>query len=112
MWYIFPQIAGLGHSSMTRRYAIHNEQEASAYLHHPILGERLKVCTGLVNEVQGRSARAIFGSTDEMKFRSCMTLFDYVVRDNGLFDVALLKYFDGKRDQTTIDLLDKAHTFR
>jgi uncharacterized protein (DUF1810 family) len=108
MWYIFPQIAGLGHSSMARRYAIEDEQEASAYLHHSILGERLKVCTSLVNEVKGRSARAIFGSIDEMKFRSCMILFDYVARDSGLFDVALSKYFDGKRDRVTIGKLDQA----
>src|SRR5882724_5032291 len=75
MWFIFPQIAGLGHSAMAQRYAISSLQEAQAYLDHAILGSRLRDCTGLVTRVEGRTAREILGPPDDMKFRSCLTLF-------------------------------------
>ena len=105
IWFIFPQIAGLGHSSMAQRFAIGSLDEAKAYLQHPVLGTRLRECTQLVLDVDGRSAEEIFGYPDHLKFRSCMTLFLTAATDNALFKNALLKYFDGKPDQLTLDLL-------
>ena len=102
MWFIFPQIAGLGHSAMARRYAISSRSEASAYLDHPVLGPRLRECTRLVNAIEGRSAHEIFGSPDDVKFRSCMTLFAEVTVDNDAFDAALRRFFDGERDPATL----------
>ncbi len=75
MWFIFPQLAGLGSSAMAERYAIGSLDEARAYLQHPLLGERLRICTAAVNAVRGRTAGQVFGSPDDMKFRSSMTLF-------------------------------------
>jgi len=105
IWFIFPQIAGLGHSSMAQQFAIASLDEAKAYLQHPTLGPRLKACTQLVLDVNGRSAEEIFGYPDHLKFRSCMTLFLTAATDNTLFNNALLKYFDGKPDQSTLDIL-------
>jgi uncharacterized protein (DUF1810 family) len=105
MWFIFPQIRGLGHSDTARRFAISSRQEAEAYLRHPTLGPRLRECSGLATLVQGRSARQIFGPTDELKFRSCMTLFAHVTPDNAVFEAALRKYFGGEPDHLTLDLL-------
>jgi len=105
MWFIFPQIRGLGHSDTARRFAISSRQEAEAYLRHPILGPRLRDCSRLATLVQGRSARQIFGSTDELKFRSSMTLFAHVTPDNADFVAALRKYFGGEPDPLTLDLL-------
>ncbi|TKB59343.1 MAG: DUF1810 domain-containing protein [Nitrospira sp.] len=105
IWFIFPQIPGLGHSEMARQFAITLLDEAKAYLRHPILGPRLRACTQLVLEVNGRSAEEIFGYPDHLKFRSCMTLFLTAATDNTLFKNALLKYFDGQPDQLTLDLL-------
>ena len=102
MWFVFPQIEGLGRSETSRRYAISSRQEAEAYLKHPILGPRLRECTQLVNLVQGRSAREIFGSPDDLKFRSSLTLFATVTSDNGVFNEALQKYFGGKPDIHTL----------
>ncbi|OAI45468.1 calpastatin [Rhizomicrobium sp. SCGC AG-212-E05] len=104
MWFIFPQIAGLGHSAMAQRYAIANIEEARAYLAHPLLGERLRECTQAVLDVSGKGAHQIFGSPDDLKFRSSMTLFDQASPD-GIFRVALDKYFDGKDDPLTISKL-------
>src|SRR5689334_1912049 len=95
MWFIFPQIAGLGHSAMSMRYAISSLAEAEAYLKHPALGPRLRECTRLVMLVEGRSAREILGSPDDMKFHSCLTLFAKAAPDDSLFRDALEKYFDG-----------------
>jgi len=106
MWYIFPQIAGLGHSEMSRRYAIASREEAGAYLSHPVLGPRLRECTDLVNSLDGRSANDVFGSPDDLKFRSSMTLFEAVANDPEPFETALEKYYDGDRDQKTLDRLD------
>jgi uncharacterized protein (DUF1810 family) len=105
MWFIFPQIAGLGHSSMAQQFAMGSLDEAKAYLQHPILGSRLRECTQLVLNVEGRSAEEIFGYPDYLKFRSCLTLFLTAAPDNALFNASLLKYFHGKPDQLTLDLL-------
>jgi len=105
IWFIFPQIAGLGHSAMAQKFAIASLDEATAYLQHPILGPRLRACTQLVLDVNGRSAEEIFGYPDHLKFRSCMTLFLTTAPDNTIFNDALLKYFDGKPDQLTLDIL-------
>jgi uncharacterized protein (DUF1810 family) len=102
MWFIFPQIAGLGHSSTAQQYAISSLAEATAYLEHPVLGERLRECTRLVNEVEGRSASGIFGYPDDMKFRSSMTLFARAGKENAVFREALAKYFAGEEDGATL----------
>ena len=102
MWFIFPQIAGLGHSEMARTFAISSRAEAAAYLAHPILGPRLRECTGLVDRIEGRVAREIFGSPDDMKFRSSMTLFAAASEDNAIFEEALQKYFAGIGDPATL----------
>jgi uncharacterized protein (DUF1810 family) len=107
MWYIFPQIEGLGVSSMAQEYAISSQEEAEAYSEHPILGSRLRECTQLVMNVEGRSSEQIFHYLDNLKFRSCMTLFEHSATDCGIFRDALLKYFGGKRDQLTLDILKK-----
>lgn len=102
MWFIFPQIAGLGHSAMAQRYAISSLHEADAYLKHPVLGPRLRECTRLVLQVDGKSAYEILGSPDDMKFHSCLTLFARAAPDEALFNAALDKYFDGRDDALTI----------
>ncbi|RXZ36295.1 DUF1810 domain-containing protein [Oxalobacteraceae bacterium CAVE-383] len=115
MWFIFPQIAGLGNSETARRFAIVSLPEAHAYLHHPLLGERLRKCTALVNAVQGKSAYAIFGDPDEMKFRSSMTLFSAASGeaspDRRLFNNALHKYFDDEPDGATLARLPEQPQF-
>jgi uncharacterized protein (DUF1810 family) len=105
MWFIFPQIAGLGSSSTARFYAMSSLAEAVAFLRHPLLGARLRECTELVLQVSGKTAFEVFGSPDDVKFRSCMTLFDKVTPNDGLFERALTKYFKGERDPRTIELL-------
>lgn len=105
VWFIFPQIAGLGHSDMAQQFAIASLDEAKAYLEHPVLGQRLRECTQLVLNVEGRSAEEIFGYPDYLKFRSCMTLFLTAATDSTIFNDTLLKYFDGKPDQMTLDIL-------
>jgi uncharacterized protein (DUF1810 family) len=104
MWFIFPQIAGLGHSEMAQRFAISSREEALAYLAHPLLGSRLRECTALVNAVEGRSLLDILGSPDDLKFCSSMTLFN-AVGSEPEFSAALAKFFDGKADQRTLELL-------
>ena len=105
MWFIFPQIRGLGRSPTSIEYAISSLDEAQAYLQHPVLGPRLKECTQLVLDVDGRSATDIFGSPDDVKFRSSMTLFAQACRDDNIFHRALQKYFEGVSDQLTLDRL-------
>ena len=108
MWFIFPQLKGLGASPMAVRYAISGWKEAEAYLQHAILGSRLRQCTELVLQVEGRSIREIFGTPDDLKFRSSMTLFANASRENQVFELALQKYFAGQPDQLTIEgLRDK-----
>jgi uncharacterized protein (DUF1810 family) len=105
MWFIFPQIRGLGSSPMANYYGITSLREAEAYLSHRTLGPRLRNCTRLVLDVQGRSVEEIFGYPDDLKFRSCMTLFWRATTDNQVFDEALQKYFAGVPDQATLDRL-------
>lgn len=105
MWFIFPQIAGLGHSEMAWRYAIPGLAEAQAYLAHPLLGARLRTCSRLVEAIPGATAPAIFGSPDDRKFRSSMTLFAQAAPGEAVFRDCLRKYFDGKPDPATLALL-------
>ena len=105
MWFIFPQLRGLGHSHMATVYGIASRQEAEAYLAHPILEPRLKVCTQLVNQIEGRSIEEIFGSPDDVKFRSSMTLFARAAPHNQVFQDALQKYFAGQPDSLTLERL-------
>jgi uncharacterized protein (DUF1810 family) len=105
MWFIFPQLQGLGHSSIATEFAISCREEASAYLHHPILGPRLRECTELVNRIEGRSIEQIFGYPDNLKFRSSMTLFAHSTSENKVFDEALEKYFGGEPDPLTLERL-------
>jgi uncharacterized protein (DUF1810 family) len=105
MWFVFPQIAGLGSSPTARFFAIVSLAEAVAYLRHPILGPRLAECTMLVNRIEGRSALDIFGSPDDLKFRSSMTLFREAASDNAVFRQALDKYFAGEPDRRTLEIL-------
>ena len=107
MWFVFPQIAGLGHSPIARTYAISSLEEAKAYLRHPILGPRLMECTQLVLEVSERTIHEIFGSPDDMKFRSSMTLFARAAPENPLFENALKKYYGGVHDPLTLELLER-----
>ena len=102
MWFIFPQIAGLGRSPTAAFYAITSLDEARAYLAHPVLGPRLKECARLVLDVEGSTARDVFGPIDEMKFRSSMTLFMKAAPDEPLFAQCLQKYFSGEPDEATL----------
>jgi uncharacterized protein (DUF1810 family) len=105
MWFVFPQLAGLGHSAMARQYAISSLAEARAYLEHPVLGGRLVELTKLVNQVNGRSIHDIFGSPDDLKFHSSMTLFAQARPDEPVFREALDKYFGGGMDKGTVEKL-------
>ena len=105
MWYIFPQIEGLGFSSISRRFSIKSIDEAKAYLDHPVLGPRLIKCAEAVVRVEGRSAVEIFGYPDDLKLKSCATLFASVVPAGSVFDRLLAKYYDGTRDEKTLHLL-------
>ena len=105
MWFIFPQIRGLGHSPTALRFAISSLAEAQAYLQHPILGPRLRTCTEMVNAINGRSIEGIFGFPDHLKFRSCMTLFSNASPQETVFVEALSKYFAGKPDPLTLSRL-------
>ncbi len=103
MWFVFPQIAGLGRSAMARRYALRSLDEARAYLAHPVLGPRLVQCVGLVNAVQSRTADAMFGSPDDLKFHSSMTLFALAQQGEAAFRRALDRYFGGAMDPLTAE---------
>jgi len=105
MWFVFPQLAGLGSSPMAQRYAIGSLDEARAYLDHPLLGFRLREVTAAVNGVEGRTAHAIFGSPDDFKFRSSMTLFQAAAPDEPAFGEALASYFGSEPDSRTLELL-------
>ena len=102
MWFIFPQIAGLGQSEMARRYAIRNEDEAAAYLAHPVLGPRLRECARLVATHRDMDIKDIFDSPDDLKFHSSMTLFNDVAPDEAVFQTCLDQFFDGKPDAATL----------
>ena len=105
IWFIFPQIRGLGHSEMAQHYGVSSREEAEAYLAHPVLGARLRECTRLVVEVEGRSVDQIFGDPDNLKFRSSMSLFASAAPDEPVFRQALQKYFGGQLDPNTVALL-------
>ena len=105
MWFIFPQIGGLSSSAMSRRFAITSLEEADAYLEHSVLGPRLVQCTEFVINTSGRTLKQILGPTDNMKFRSCMTLFAHTTASTKVFEDALQRYFSGRYDQLTLDRL-------
>lgn len=107
MWFIFPQLRGLGSSSTSFTYGIASRQEARAFSEHPVLGSRLRECTSMVMTIDGRSAKDIFGYPDYLKFRSCMTLFEQSAQPAELFRDALLKFFAGKPDGRTLELLSR-----
>ena len=107
MWFVFPQVSGLGRSAMARHYAIGSLAEARAYLAHPVLGACLVECTGLVNQVEGRSIQEIFGSPDDLKFHSSMTLFTLAHPDAPVFRRALGQYFDGALDPLTVEVVSR-----
>lgn len=105
MWFVFPQLAGLGSSAMARRYAISSLDEAQAYLAHPVLGPRLRECSGLVLQAGQPDVHRIFGSPDDLKFRSCMTLFQRVAPQEAVFGACLDRFFGGRPDPATLGLL-------
>jgi len=107
MWFVFPQIEGLGHSSMARTFALSSIDEARAYLEHAVLGPRLRECAQLVCAVRGKTIHEIFGSPDDMKFRSSMTLFARTASGDSIFDEALKKYFGGEPDPLTLSRIDR-----
>src|SRR6185503_4324817 len=104
-WFIFPQIAGLGFSAISRHYAIQSLDEARAYLKHPVLGPRLREICGIVSRIEGKTAHEIFDSPDDMKLRSSMTLFAHATEDNAVFLGVLRKYFGGVEDARTMELI-------
>jgi len=109
MWFVFPQLAGLGRSETARRYAISSLDEARAYLAHPLLGARLRQCSALVLAVQGRTIAEIFGAPDDLKFHSSMTLFLAADSSQTIFSECLHKYFNGRTDEGTLSLLQSDH---
>jgi uncharacterized protein (DUF1810 family) len=108
IWYIFPQFEGLGSSPMSRQYSIKSVAEAEAYLRHPTLGPRLLECCEAALGVEGRSAHDIFGSPDDLKLRSCATLFSHVTPAGSVFERLIDKYFEGRRDGRTLHLMGVA----
>ena len=108
MWFIFPQIAGLGRSEIGYFYAIKSPAEAEAYLHHPILGPRIVECCEALLQVDGKSASEIFGFPDDLKLRSSVTLFSTIAGPGSVFDQVIAKYFEGRPDQRTLELLQRA----
>jgi uncharacterized protein (DUF1810 family) len=107
MWFVFPQIAGLGQSPISRQFAISSLAEAAAYLDHPVLGPRLRECAQILADIKGRSADQIFGSIDAIKLRSSMTLFHRAAPDEPLFGQVVTRYFDGIPDHSTDALLSQ-----
>ena len=105
MWFIFPQIEGLGHSAMAQRYAIRSADEAAAYLAHPVLGPRLRACATAVASHDDRGVDEIFGHPDNLKFHSSMTLFADVAPDEAIFQACLDQFFDGRADLATVERL-------
>ncbi|MFL5778174.1 MAG: DUF1810 domain-containing protein [Chloroflexota bacterium] len=108
MWFIFPQIAGLGQSPTSRHFAIGSLEEARAYLEHPLLGRRLRECAGLVLGIEGRTAEEIFGSIDARKLRSSMTLFQRAAREDPVFQQVLDRYYHGTADEATDAILARS----
>jgi uncharacterized protein (DUF1810 family) len=108
IWFVFPQLRGLGRSGIAQHYGISSLDEARAYLAHPVLGPRLRECTGLVAAIEGRSVDDIFGWPDNLKVRSSMTLFAEATDDNAEFRAVLDKFYDGEEDPATVELLNAA----
>lgn len=102
MWYVFPQLDGLGHSAMAERYALAGIEEARAYLAHPLLGPRLQACVTALLQHSDKSAKAMLGSPDCLKLRSCLTLFARAAPDNPLFQLALVQFYGGEPDPLTV----------
>ena len=102
MWFIFPQLQGLGSSATAHLYAIASANEARAYLDHPILGPRLRECARILLGLEGRTAREVFGFPDDLKLRSCLTLFAAVAADDPVFLDGLARYFGGEGDRLTL----------
>jgi len=107
MWFIFPQIEGLGKSSVSQYYAIRNLEEAREYLSHSVLGERLKECTRILLDLEGLAVEDIFGYPDNLKLKSSLTLFALVAGPDSIFERALKKFFSGEKDQLTLKILQK-----
>ena len=107
MWFVFPQIEGLGYSSTTQYYSIKSKEEARQYLNHPLLGKRLRECAESILALEGLSASRIFGYPDDFKLKSSMTLFAGVAEPHSVFSRVLEKYFQGNRDERTLALLDR-----
>jgi uncharacterized protein (DUF1810 family) len=107
MWFVFPQLRGLGRSSMAQLYGIADLSEARAFLDHPVLGPRLIECARLVLAVRGHTVQQIFGSPDDLKLRSCMTLFELAAPEELVFGEVLDRYYGGVRDQATLDLVGR-----
>ncbi len=105
MWYIFPQIDGLGHTEMAKRFSIRDLPEATAYLQNSVLGKRLINISKRLLDLPGKDATKIMGSPDDMKLRSCMTLFSIVPGADGVFNAVIEKYFNGEKDRATLQLL-------
>lgn len=105
MWFVFPQLRGLGHSAMAERFAISGMEEARLYLTHPVLGARLRECVRQVLEIRGKSVEEIFGYPDHLKFRSSMTLFAQAAPEEDIFRRALERFFGGEADEKTLALL-------
>ncbi len=105
MWFIFPQVAGLGHSPTSKKYSITSADEARAYVGHPVLGPRLIECTGILARLTGRTAAQVFGAVDAQKLRSSMTLFSWAAPEEPCFRQVLDAYFEGREDEATIERL-------
>jgi uncharacterized protein (DUF1810 family) len=105
MWFIFPQLTGLGQSAISQKFGIASLEAAKAYLAHPLLGARLRQCTMLVNAVEGATVHEIFGTPDDLKFHSSMTLFAHAAPDEPAFRAALVRYFGGEEDARTVAML-------
>ena len=108
MWFIFPQIDGLGHSATAKYYSIKTIEEAKEYLMHPILGKRLLECTNIIAGIENKTADEIFGYIDTIKLRSCMTLFNFIAPQQKVFAAVLKKYFNGEEDEQTLSILKNA----
>jgi len=110
MWFVFPQIAGLGRSATAREFALSTVGEAQAYLEHEVLGPRLRECAAAVAVLRGRTAAEVFGAVDALKLRSSMTLFSVAAPDTPVFTKVLETFFDGEADDATLELLHKQHS--
>jgi uncharacterized protein (DUF1810 family) len=107
MWFIFPQIEGLGHSSTAKYYSIKSIEEAKEYIAHPVLGKRLLECTNILLHINGKTADEIFGYPDNLKLKSCMTLFNFIAPEQEVFEIVLKRFFAGEEDQRTVSILQK-----